>query len=127
MKKVEEIYMWIVVAGLAGVANYLHNITSNGKPFVLLHLISRLFSAALSGYVTASVAVSYGMDVSIIGALVGVSGWSGTIILDELTKAMAKLLPELLLKTKLAIQVIVTDPPKEEQRQEIAFDDKKEE
>ena len=113
MKTREELIMWISISGLAGIANYLHNITSSGKPFVFLHFLSRSTSAALSGYVAASIATSYGMDINIIGALVGVAGWSGTIILDELTKAVSKLLPEMLLKTRLAIQVIVTDVPKD--------------
>lgn len=116
MQDKENLLAWISLSMLAGVANYLSQVTRQPKKFIWLHLFSHVASAALAGYIMGNLSEAYAFSNSVQMAIVGISGWAGPLILDESSKVLSRMLPEMIARGNAAIYMMVK-PPEDARKQ----------
>ena len=107
MKTKEDIIWWVLVAALSGIANYLNEVSNDRKKFKWLLLISHYISAAIAGYVAGGILSSTGLSQEMVYPLVAVAGWVGPLLLDEVGKGLARLLPEVVSRVQLAALILI--------------------
>jgi hypothetical protein len=81
--KWEEMLIYFFVTITGAIANYLYRL-SKGFHFSFLSLITSLFISSFGGILTLLICTYFNIDSLLIGAACGMSGWSGTKMIEEL-------------------------------------------
>lgn len=81
--KWEELLIYSIITLFGTIASYLYRVT-NGLEFTILSLVSNLFISSFGGILTFLICAYFKIDPLLIGAACGISGWSGSKIIEEL-------------------------------------------
>lgn len=66
-----------LIAGLSGLAKYIHEGMKHRKPFKWIEALGKFFVSAMVGVIVYHMLLSQDMDDNMIAACVGIFGWLG--------------------------------------------------